>query len=183
MPRLYLVRHGKAAASWDQEYDPGLNDLGRTQAQQAANTLSLLEPIDIITSPLTRAKETSRPLAELWDVRPRVESRVGEIPSSTDDLVARTRWLRTIMREEWSKLGEELSTWRGGVLKALWELDRDTVVFSHFIAINVVVGKASGDDRVVCFWPDNGSITQVEVTDSSIKLIEKGVEGVNTLVG
>jgi hypothetical protein len=48
------------------------------------------------------------------------------------------------------------------------------VVHSHFIAINVVVGAALGDDRVVCFAPDNCSWTVVDVTGDSISLVTLG---------
>jgi broad specificity phosphatase PhoE len=67
---------------------------------------------------------------------------------------------------------------RQGVIEALLALDADSVVFTHFIAINVVVGAATGDDRVACFWPDNGSITIVEADGSSLSLIERGDEPV-----
>jgi hypothetical protein len=30
--RLHLVRHGRAAAGWDTDPDPGLDDIGRRQA-------------------------------------------------------------------------------------------------------------------------------------------------------
>jgi broad specificity phosphatase PhoE len=40
MARLYLVRHGKAAATWDDRIpDPGLNEIGRVQAETMASQL------------------------------------------------------------------------------------------------------------------------------------------------
>ena len=36
MARLYMVRHGKAAAGWDGDADPGLDALGRQQAEAVA---------------------------------------------------------------------------------------------------------------------------------------------------
>jgi asparagine synthase (glutamine-hydrolysing) len=41
------------------------------------------------------------------------------------------------------------------------EIDTDAVVFSHFIAINVVIGAATGDDRMVIASLDNCSVTTV----------------------
>ena len=75
-------------------------------------------------------------------------------------------------------MGEDLLLWRQGVVEALLALKVDTVVFTHFIAINVVVGAATGDDRIVCFWPDNGSITIVEADGSRLTLMELGDEPV-----
>jgi broad specificity phosphatase PhoE len=42
MPTLYLVRHGRAAARYDEDHDPGLDDIGRRQAQAAADRLAPL---------------------------------------------------------------------------------------------------------------------------------------------
>ena len=86
------------------------------------------------------------------------------------------------MGEKWSDLGRDLQVWRMRVIKALRVLDTETVVFSHFIAINVVVGAATGDDRVVCFWPDNGSVTTVDVDGARLSIVERGSE-IYTKVG
>ena len=34
--RIYMIRHGKAAAGWDGDADPGLDDVGRAQAENVA---------------------------------------------------------------------------------------------------------------------------------------------------
>lgn len=174
MARLYLVRHGKAAASWAEDFDPGLDSVGKSQAKGVVQTLAPLGPLDVITSPLLRAQETAEPLSDIWGCTQRIEERAGEIPSPTKDLMGRTQWLQDVMGKKWSNLGEDLHSWRQGVVEALLALDTDTVVVTHFIAINVVVGAATGDDRVVCFWPDNGSITIVEADGSSFNLTERG---------
>lgn len=176
MPRIYLVRHGKAAAGWDAHPDPGLDDIGKKQAEKTGETLAPLGPLDIVSSPLARARETARPLAEKWGITPRIEAGVAEIPSPTDDLGERSKWLHNVMIDHWSRQDPFLKNWRQGVIDAVTELERATVVFSHFIAINVVVGAAVGDDRVVNFLPDNGSITIVETGGHGITLIERGRE-------
>lgn len=178
MSRLYLVRHGKAAAGWAEDFDPGLDGLGKEQAKGVAQALAHLGPLDVITSPLLRAQETAEPLSDIWGCTQRIEERVGEIPSPTKDLMGRAQWLQDVMEERWSNLGEDLHSWRRAVFEALLALDTDTVVFTHFIVINAVVGVATGDRRVVCFWPDNGSITTVEADGSSLNLIERGDEPV-----
>jgi broad specificity phosphatase PhoE len=178
MARLYLIRHGKAAGSWAEDFDPGLDSVGKSQANGVAQRLAHLGPLDVITSPLSRAQETAKRLLDIWGCTQRIEERVGEIPSPTQDLIGRTHWLQDVMGKRWSNLEEDLLSWRQGVIEALLALETDTVVFTHFIAINVVVGVATGDDRVVCFWPDNGSITIVEADGSSLTLIERGQETV-----
>jgi len=176
MARIYLIRHGRAELGWDRDYDPGLDDLGRSQASAAANKLAVLGPLDVIASPLKRARQTAMPLAELWGCSIRIEKHLGEIPSPRSELRERGIWLRDIMHEKWSDLGRDLQTWRMGVIKTLRVLDTETVVFSHFIAINVVVGAATGDDRVVGFWPDNGSVTTVDVDGDRLSMVERGSE-------
>ncbi|MCP4755637.1 MAG: histidine phosphatase family protein [Proteobacteria bacterium] len=176
MPKIYLVRHGKAAAGWDADPDPGLDDLGRKQAEEAAESLAAIGPLDIVSSPLARTRETSLPLAGMWGKTPRIESRVAEIPSPTEDLSARAEWLRDVMVDKWSNLDRDLLNWRQGIVEAVGALEEDTVIFSHFIAINAIVGEAEGDDRVVVFLPDNGSITIIETDENGICLVERGLE-------
>ena len=50
MLRIHLVRHGRAAASWAENLDPGLDQLGRSQALQAASVNGSLKltPFDLI---------------------------------------------------------------------------------------------------------------------------------------
>ena len=178
MAKLYLVRHGKATAGWGMQKDPGLDDLGQAQAKAAARTLAPLGPLPIITSPLTRTRETSRPLAEIWGIEPLVEKRVGEIRFPSRNQSSRVQWLQSIMGDKWSNLDPDLKVWRREVIEALCACERDCVVFSHFIAINAAVGHAIGDDRVVSFRPDNCSITIMETGANTLILLERGVEAV-----
>jgi broad specificity phosphatase PhoE len=182
MAKLYLVRHGKAKAGWDSGYDPGLDELGRQQARAAAEILAPLGPLPIVTSPMARTRETSLALGETWGRTPRIEERVSEIPSPTLDLAARTEWLIRVMGDRWLNLESELQRWRNGVIEALLEIDEDTVIFSHFIAINAAVGKAKGDDRVVVFLPDNGSITIIETGTAGLAVLRYGSEAA-TFIG
>ena len=178
MAKLYLVRHGKATAGWGMHKDPGLDDLGQAQAKAAARTLAPLGPLPIITSPLARTRETSRPLAEIWGIEPLVEPRVGEIRFASRNQSSRVQWLQSIMGDKWSNLDPDLKVWRREVIEALCACERDCVVFSHFIAINAAVGHAIGDDRVVSFRPDNCSITIMETRVNTLTLLERGVEAV-----
>ncbi|HEV1999299.1 MAG TPA: histidine phosphatase family protein, partial [Xanthobacteraceae bacterium] len=81
MATLYLVRHGRAASAWDREIDPGLDALGCEQAASLVRELNVLAPVGLIVSPLARTRETAAPFAAAWHVEPRIEPRVGEIPS------------------------------------------------------------------------------------------------------
>ncbi len=181
MATLFLVRHGRAAAGFDGHLDPGLDDLGRTQALNSATTLAPLGPFAIYSSPLARARETAVPLSQRWGIEPVIEHRVAEIPSPTDDLAQRAAWLREAMQGRWRTLPDELQQWRAALIECLLQLSEDSVVFCHYIAINVAVGAATSDDRLICFRPDNGSITRIANNDGRLRLIELGRES-DTLV-
>ena len=171
-----MVRHGKAAAGFDGHVDPGLDALGAEQAEATAAALAPLGPLPIYSSPLARARETAAPLAERWSVTPVIEPRVAEIPSPTDDLRERARWLRGVMGERWSNLPAELHAWRTAMIECVAAHAEDCVVFCHFIAINVIVGAATGADAMITFRPDNGSVTQIGVDDGRLRVIALGAE-------
>ncbi len=50
----------------------------------------------------------------------------------------------------------------------------DTVVVSHFIAINAVVGAAIGNDRVMHVSLANCSITTVDTSGGSLAVVDIG---------
>lgn len=187
MPLIYMIRHGEAAAGWDADTDPGLSEKGRAQAEAVARAIEerVGRTLPILSSPLRRCRETALPLSKAWACEPVIETRIAEVPSPIEGLEARGAWLRRLMAGTWedAKLPEntgngtlDLLAWRRSVIDALTGLDGDTVVFSHFIAINVAAGAATGDDRLVAFRPDNCSVTVLEASGASLRLVEKGGE-------
>lgn len=182
MPTLYLVRHGAAAARWDEAADPGLSDEGREQAARAAAQLSALKPQTIVTSPMRRCRETAAPLAQAWSRKVVINERVSEIISPTADPDARGSWLRDIMNGRWGELDPVSLSWRQSVIEALEKLEQDCVVYSHFVAINAAVGQATDDDRVLTFRPANCSVTILNNDGGRLQLVERGAEA-TTKVG
>jgi broad specificity phosphatase PhoE len=186
--RLYLVRHGRATGGWDDDLDPGVDEIGRRQAEDAAERLAPVGPLSIITSPLRRCRETARPLAERWGIEPVVLDAITEIPSPPDVAFGeRVPWLRRAMAGTWGELGVAYTDFRDGILTALAALDDDTVAVSHFIAINAVIGAALGDDRLVIRSLDNCSVTVVDIATGAVggvpdvRLVEAGHEA-DTLI-
>lgn len=176
MPRLYLIRHGEPSSTWGQvDPDPGLTDLGRAQAETAGERLAKTPPKRIVSSPLKRARETATPLARAMKLEPAIAEAVAEIPTPGGILFEkRADWLRQFMAGEWSAGDAQLQAWRNGVVAYLTTLPDDTAIFSHFVAINVALGAAIGDDRVVCFKPAHASITVLETKGRAISLVELG---------
>ena len=179
---MHLVRHGRASAGWNTDPDPGVDDLGRSQAQAVAERLHPLGPLPILSSPLRRCQETAVPLAQAWGVVPVVDAAVAEIPSPDGVPIAdRVEWLRTAMSGSWADLGPRYVEFRNGVAARLARLDEDTVIFSHFIAINAAIGAATDDDRLVVRSLDNCSVTVIDVVDGALQLVEGGHEA-DTLI-
>jgi broad specificity phosphatase PhoE len=180
--RIYLVRHGLAAASWEEDTDPGLSPTGHGQAAAAAQKLAPLGPMNIISSPMRRTQETAIPFEEQWQAKARIDERISEIPSPSMALNERRGWLMAIMEGKWTDppalatQPHDLPAWRRGTVEALLELTEPTIVSTHFVAINAIVGQLIGDDTVVGFRPDNCSITIIESNGQDLRLVEKGAE-------
>ena len=183
MTVIYLVRHGQPEAGWNAQQDPGLSDLGRQQAQAAALALALSErgPLPVIVSPLRRTRETAHEFEMLWRRPAVLEERVAEIPSPGMTLAERGEWLRTLSRRRWTDLGEVVQSWRKRALECLLEISQDTVVVSHFMVINAVVGWTRGEERIVCCQPLPGSRTTLERAGDSFRVIESA-EGASTVL-
>jgi broad specificity phosphatase PhoE len=181
---LYLVRHGKAASGYGDSEDPGLDDTGRAQAVRAADELQALPiRLPVYTSPLRRCRETAQPLAEAWNVQPIVLSEIGEVPSPPLSLKERQEWLRNGMGANWANLqasappgSPDYAGWRSALIGAIRAMTGDAVIFTHFIAINVVVGAARGSDKVLSFRPDHASITRIDVAADAISIAALGRE-------
>jgi broad specificity phosphatase PhoE len=88
----------------------------------------------------------------------------------------RADWIRTLMRASWPGSDTALLSWREALVAALLAQTQDTVIFSHFVAINVAMGAALGDDRIRLFSPDNCSVTVFDAADGTLQLVEKGRE-------
>lgn len=176
MARIYMVRHGKASAGWTEAADPGLDETGRAEAAATALLLAPLGPMAILSSPLARARETAQPLELAWSAHARIEPGVAEVPSPDIALEGRGAWLRGVMTGRWSEADAMRRSWRDNVVATLVRQPKDCAIFSHFVAINVAVGAALGDDRATLFSPANGSITIFETDGTILRLIEKGRE-------
>lgn len=173
--RLYLVRHGRAAAGWDDDPDPPLDDVGRRQADELASQLAPLGPLPMLVSPLRRCRETAVPLASAWGIDPVVEPAVAEIPSPPGvPMGERVAWLRQAMAGTWAELDPRYRSFRDGVVARLLDCGADTVVVSHFVAINAAIGAALGDDRVVIDRVDNCSVTVLEAVAGQLRLVARG---------
>jgi broad specificity phosphatase PhoE len=177
VPTLYLVRHAEPAALWGAHPDPGLSPLGHEQARAVGERLRSLDLRSLITSPLARCQETAAPLADMLGQSAMINNAVAEIPVPA--LVDNHRaWLTAVMSGAWDDghVDASLRVWRENIGKALLALPEDTIVFSHFVAINAAVGLASNSDMVTCFKPGHASVTILASDNSKLSVIELGQE-------
>jgi len=174
---IFLVRHGEAAASWEESPDPGLSELGRQQAEVAAALLErdITVETQLWSSPLRRAVETAGPLARIMRQAVREEEAFREVPAPVP-LVQRQTWLRQFMQQLWHEQAEDLLAWRTAALNQLLTLQQPAVVFTHFLVINAIVGQVLDRDQTLCFWPANGSITRLRHHGTRLELVMLGEE-------
>jgi broad specificity phosphatase PhoE len=172
---IFLVRHGEAAAHWHVSNDPGLSELGRQQAVDAARQLLGRIPPGsrLLSSPLQRARETAAPLAEALGAEPAIAEPFREIPTPVT-LAERQTWLNRIARQTWVEQHAMVQDWRRALLAALREIREPTVVFTHFMVLNAIVGALQADDRVVTFLPNNASVTTLRGFGDELQLVELG---------
>ncbi len=83
MTTILLVRHGETdwnrEGRWQGHADPPLNDAGRRQAEQLAETLVAEPPAAVYSSDLRRARETAEVVARRLDVPVLTDPRLREV--------------------------------------------------------------------------------------------------------
>ena len=175
MTDIWLVRHGEAAAAFDQDTDPPLSDLGREQATEAAECLSRCVPDDarLLTSPKLRAIQTGEPFAALRKSALDIDRRFIELPSPGAP-TARKDWIQRVLKGRWSELPESVHDWQRDIIATIQALQAPTVIFSHFLVINTVAAHMSNEDAVLQCLPANGSVHYLRVDEGSWQWIEQG---------
>lgn len=185
--RLILVRHGES--EWNKigryqgQIDAPLSDLGRQQASALANRLKREKLDAIYISPLQRAGDTGRAIAEFHpDVPLTVDPALLEIhhgdwqglysPEVVEQYGDGLReWQRNPTRSQMPG-GESFSNILKRVLdfkeRVIAEHPEGTVLFStHDVVVKILVADALGMnmDRINRIWVTNASISVIEYGD------------------
>lgn len=183
---LYFVRHGQADSNRDARFggwsDVPLTELGHRQAAAAAAELRRRGPTVLVTSDLTRARETAAPIAEALGLEPRLEPGLRERSLGMFDGLsfadAETRypdvWKRLMSRDPDAvpEGGETADTVFRRVSAAVDRIVADhagerIAIVTHGLAMFHVfthvcgLGSPSGDLPVFVLV-DNASISQLE---------------------
>ena len=172
---IWLVRHGEAAASFDQAIDPGLSLLGHEQAATAAQRLSAIVPSDaqLLSSPKQRAVQTGAPFAGVRDAVLQSDERFIELPSP-EGLAQRSEWLQQALASNWAALPTAVHDWRDSIAAALQAVSTPTVIFTHFLVINSIAAAISHEDAVVQCLPANGSIHHLQTEGAGWRWVSRG---------
>ena len=180
---IYLIRHGEANAARDEDPDPGLSEKGKLQSEELKKDLThdLSSSFDAISSPRLRAQETAKPLKESLGFDLNINDTFAEIPSPGVPLSERRNWLRGIFNAKVTELEEPQFLWRNSIIESLKMLKKDTIIFSHFMVINCVVGWIKNSVKFVSFHPDNCSVTKIRKEKDEFKILTTGRDFTTTV--
>jgi len=154
---LLLVRHGQTAVNragrLQGRVDAPLTDLGRAQAGALAVALASCGATEVVTSPLQRASETARIIADALALPVAVDARIVELDYGVWDErpfgdVAPDDWARWRADDDFAPQGGESlrAVMARAVDFATDALAQDTtiVAVSHVSPIKAIVGWAVG---------------------------------------
>jgi probable phosphoglycerate mutase len=180
--RLYLVRHaqsvGNTSADW--QPDPPLTELGREQARLVGERLARQGVDAIFSSPLRRALETARPIAEATGLSVTVVDDLREIdvgPAETDAariaLEEREAIHRLLVKNpSWDAFpgSEGSGPFRARITAAIDDIVRQcparrVAVVTHGGVIQTYVSIILGLPGDVYFYPFNAGITSIRALD------------------
>ena len=172
---IFLVRHGTASATWEQHPDPGLSSLGHEEAHKLEPSLSpyLDSSVRLLSSPLARARQTASPLALKLNQEVVITESISEVPSPVD-LINRKKWLQEFMKQTWQDQNDDVLAWRATAIRFVKSLSSPSVLFTHFLLINAIVGEIMKVDRTLYFWPENCSITHIRSNGITLELVSLG---------
>jgi len=105
-----------------------------------------------------------------------IDDAFSEIPASNIKLERRMEWLKSMMNMDIAMLPEDVKEWRSRIIKKLKNIKSNSIIFSHFMVINVVVGYIKNHPILLSMYPDNGSLTKIKVSNGKISLIKIGDE-------
>ena len=188
MIKIYLVRHGEASEGWTSQ-DPPLSELGKLQAKSLMTFVNSIfdenstNNTNAISSPLNRCKETASLALNKKYLEIAINDNFRELPSPTIDLEKRVDWLRRILPLTWPELLKDKETkdsgvnfiqWKKNIMNNIYSINKNTIIFTHFVVINSIIGEILKSDKIINFQPSNCSITEIRKINDRLKLVKLG---------
>lgn len=193
MSTIYIVRHGQSLGNLRGGFaghtDYPLSDLGHKQARMTADYLQDAHIDAVLSSTLTRAKQTAEPIAAdrgltVMAREDFMEMNFGDWEGlSLDEVEAKypgsiTKW-KTEMHKTVCPGGESMVGCYDRAVKALYDAaeeykDRDICIVSHGALIKCMLCHLHGwevTDIRRAVWADNASVTTIENKDGKLTLL------------
>jgi len=179
---IYIVRHGEASTDWGGHQDPGLSLEGKSQAYICASGLAKFnsKSLQILSSPRKRAFETAKPLGKLLNKPIRILESFNEIPSHRAK--KKLQWLRGIAKLHSSKLPNYLQRWKEQIMLELSMIDKDTIIFSHFMVINAIFNELNNSKQFVSIQPGYASIMHITKKENRLSYVGISNENISKIV-
>ena len=186
---LLVIRHAEpirvtAEQSGGAPADPNLTKRGHEQAAHLAAWLAAEGVDHIVSSPLRRATETARPLADALALDVDVDGELYEYDANADSYIP-VEELRSLKDERWLAMvegrwedfgGENPTTFRTRIVDALDRViaahpGERVAVVCHGGVINVYLGALLGIDRHLWFDPGYTSISRVRASRTGARSV------------
>ena len=97
-----------------------------------------------------------------------------EIPSPGRDMSERHSWWREMFSKDVDRFEKPQADWRDKIINVTHSFESPTLIFSHFMVINVLVGYLQKSKKIVTFYPDNCSVTKMSLNHGILSLEEIG---------
>ena len=168
---IIFIRHGEAAISWENHSDPVLSDLGIAQSKNLThhNELQKLSNYNFISSPKLRAVQTAEYLTKKFDKELVIDKTFIEIPSDNIHLSKKREWFKQLIKTKKEDLPDNIKKWKDEILNKVKSFNHNTVIFTHFMVMNLLVSEFKSQDTLLCFYPDNASILKIEIKNKEFK--------------
>jgi probable phosphoglycerate mutase len=186
---LLVIRHAEpvritAEESGGTPANPTLTKRGHEQAAHLAAWLAAEGVDHIVSSPLRRATETARPLADALGLDIVVDDELCEYDSNSDSYIP-IEELRALKDDRWQAMvegrwedfgGEAPDTFRARIVTALDRViaahpGEQVAVVCHGGVINVYFAALLGIDRHLWFDPGYTSVNRVRASRSGARSI------------
>lgn len=182
---IYIVRHGET--QWNAQgriqgrRDIELNDNGRRQAEKAGQELSSRSFRIMITSPLSRAKETGAILAKFAEVKEvREDERIIERDFGELDGAYFNEDVRHRLYQEKVQGAESLEDVGSRMLEAVKEYaseyEGDLLIVSHGSAITQLLKRIDPSLERVHIHLNNVSISLVEQAEGQLRVVDYNLD-------
>tara|TARA_B100001027_G_scaffold97705_1_gene67082 strand:- start:21 stop:584 length:564 start_codon:yes stop_codon:yes gene_type:complete len=163
--KIILIRHGEAENKWGEHPDPGLSLKGISESYDLLQhkELQSLEDYFFISSPKLRAIETAKPLAKKFNKKVKIDNCFIEIPAEGIKPDKKQEWLEQIVQTNKKELPMFIKNWKNKILNKIKKIDRNTIIFSHFMVINALLSELNDMDTLLYFYPGHTSVVILEM--------------------